>query len=500
MIRRGWTALIVTALGLGLFAAHSGVRVHADNAPRITNISVAVDDSGHVSYGMCVVAAAPPSSGTVIVEGPYTSTTQVGASFTYDTLSCGEDNGTAYFMHASFSAPLAAGSYTFDAAAVDEPDGSGATLGRYSGFRPNFAGDEVWNSCTVDFDTGRPSAIRNCSPPHNTGGVMGDLTAVIVPGPTPTPTHVPTATKVPTNTPVPTATKAPTRTPVPTATTTPVPPTATQGNVSPGITPTAAPTRTPQAAVTSAPASTPISTPPPTNTPLVVVVSTVGAATATPATAHLSPLPPLPGPALHATVLEPLVRPGATEHIAVSYVAHALVQATVGFPGVRPFALRGRTGIHGRLVLTVTVPRTLKLSHGRATARVTVSAVSNNGRRQVTRVLSISDMVVSVTVNAIVNCVQIQTVHVVYHPNTPLRVVLLFPHGRHLTLSTRADRHGNAMVQARVTYVHADSPVRIGVQARDATAGAQRMESTAISVALPTACQKAPAAAVTIGD
>src|ERR687887_2451574 len=109
MIRRGWTALIVTAMGLGLFAAHSGVRVHADNAPRITNIGVAVDGSGHVSYSMCVVAATPPSSGTVIVEGPITRTAQVSASFTYNDLSCGYNNGTAYFMHASFAAPLAAG-------------------------------------------------------------------------------------------------------------------------------------------------------------------------------------------------------------------------------------------------------------------------------------------------------------------------------------------------------------------------------------------------------
>ena len=488
MIRRGWTALIVTAMGLGLFAAYSGVRVHADNAPRITNIGVAVDGSGHVSYGMCVVAAAPPSSGTVIVEGPISSTTQVGASFTYNDLSCGDYNGTAYFMHATFSPPLVAGSYTFEAAAVDEPDGSGATLGRYSGFTSNFGGDRVWNSCGVDFNTATPSLVENCNPP--TGGVVGDLTTVIVPAPTPTPTHAPTATKVPTSTPVPTATKAPTRTPVPTATTTPVPPTA-PGAAGATTTPTpsgngalpantSTPTRTPGAAATA-----PISTAPPANTP---------AATPTSTPTHSS------GPALRVTVLEPLVRPGATQHIAVSYVADALVQANVAFPGVRPVSLRGRTDIHGHLVLTVTVPRTITLSHGRATALVAMSAVSNKGRAQVTRVLRISDMVLSVANGRIVNCMQTATVHVAYHPNAPLRVVLLFPHRRPLTLSTRTDQHGNAMVRASVTYVHADSSVRIGVQASAAAAGARRMESTAVSVALPTACQKAPAAIVTIGD
>jgi hypothetical protein len=200
------------------------------------------------------------------------------------------------------------------------------------------------------------------------------------------------------------------------------------------------------------------------------------------------------------TVLEPLVRPGATQHIAVSYVARALVQASVAFPGVRPFSLRGRTDSHGHLVLTLTVPRTIKLSHGRATALVVMSAVSDKGRAQVTRVLSISDMVLSVAHGHIVNCMQTATVHVAYHANTPLRVVLLFPHGRHLTLRTRTDRHGMAMVRARVTYVHANSPVRINVQASDAAAGARRMERTAFRVALPTACQKAPAAIVTIGD
>jgi hypothetical protein len=470
------------------------VHAHADNAPSITNISVAVDGSGHVSYSMCVVAAVPPSSGTVIVEGPISSTTQLSPSFTYNGLSCGDYNGTAYFMHATFSPPPAAGSYAFKAAAVDEPDGSSATLGRDSGFTSNFHGDRVWNSCSVDFNTGTPSPVENCNP--STGGVVGDLTTVIVPGPTPTPTHAPTATKTPTRTPVPTATTTPTR--------------------EAGTLPTATPTQSGNGTLpadTSTPTA-PIGTATPTNTPaLVVVVSTGGAATATPpATSPGSPTPRpvglLPqmhtvrssGPALRATVLEPLVRPGATQRIAVSYVAHALVQASVAFPGVRPFALRGRTDSHGHLVLTVTVPRTIKLGHGRATALVTMSAVSDKGRAQVTRVLSISDMVLSVASGHIVNCMQTATVRVAYHPNAPLRVVLLFPHGRHLTLSTRTDEHGNAMVRARVTYVHANSPVRIGVQASDAAAGARRMESTAFSVALPTACQKAPAAIVTIAD
>jgi hypothetical protein len=95
---------------------------------------------------------------------------------------------------------------------------------------------------------------------------------------------------------------------------------------------------------------------------------------------------------------------------------------------------------------------------------------------------------------------QTATVHVAYHANAPLRVVLLFPHSRRLTLSTRTDQHGQAMVRASLTYVHTNGPVRVGVQVSDAAAGARRMESTAFRVALPTACQKAPAAIVTIGN
>src|SRR5439155_494609 len=95
---------------------------------------------------------------------------------------------------------------------------------------------------------------------------------------------------------------------------------------------------------------------PPTNTPAAIVkVSTGGsgdvqltssqtdsATAATSAAASHGSAPPQThpsDPALRATMLEPLVQPGATQHIAVSYVANALVQATLTFPGAPPALL-----------------------------------------------------------------------------------------------------------------------------------------------------------------
>jgi hypothetical protein len=460
MIRRGLRAFMVVALGVGLCAVRSTLAAGADSPyVYITNIAVQTPgDGATATYRLCVMTSDQPTSlyGGVTIQNPAPSTSQRAASFSFTGPGCGSN---LYLFQAKFT-KLTAGHYTFVSAILGAQDGAITSADPGTAFQTNGTGSTVGNGCQVNFDPSQAQAFANCT----AVGMHGDLTD---------------------NAPAPTATS----TPMPSATTTPVPPTATGHS---GATTT--PTRTPQATVTSAPPSTPTRTALPTNTPTAIVVGQAPTATPT------STPTPSPRPALGVTVLEPLVRPGAPQHIAVSYVAHTLVQASVAFPGVRPFALRGTTDSHGHLVLTVTVPRTIKLNHGRATALVTMSAVSDNGRAQVTRILSISDLVLSVARGPIVNCMQAATVHVAYHPNAPLRVVLLFPHGRQLTLSTRTDQHGQAMVRASVTYVHANSPVRVGVQASDAAAGARRTESTAFRIALPTACQKAPAAIVTIAD
>src|SRR5205823_2183390 len=126
-------------------------------------------------------------------------------------------------------------------------------------------------------------------------------------------------------------------------------------------------------------------------------------------------------------------------------------------------------------------------------------AVAARRQARVIRTLNISDMLVSVVSGPIVSCVQVEMVHVAYYPNVPVRVLLLFPDGQHLSLDTRADGHGTAVVRVRLHYVHADSPVRIGVQASDGTLGAHRMERAAVSMSLPQECQKVQNPTITIG-
>jgi hypothetical protein len=146
--------------------------------------------------------------------------------------------------------------------------------------------------------------------------------------------------------------------------------------------------------------------------------------------------------------------------------------------------------MHGHLVLTVAVPRTIKLSHGRATAVIAMSAVTNKGRAHVTRVLSISDMVLSVASSPIVNCIQTLTVHVSYHPNVPLRIVLLFPHNHQLTLMANTNGHSVATVSVDLDYAKAPNPLRVGVEAINTSVRPPRLERIAFAVALPPACHR----------
>jgi hypothetical protein len=207
------------------------------------------------------------------------------------------------------------------------------------------------------------------------------------------------------------------------------------------------------------------------------------------------------GPWHWLTTLAPVVQPGSTRQLTVSASPNTPVRAVVTIPGMRPFTLFGITGSHGRLTLTLTVPRSVTFRAGHATALVAVATVAPRRQAQVRRTLAISDMVVGLASSPIVSCWQMQTVHVAYYAHAPLRIVLLFPHGQHLSVDTRTDGLGNALAQVRLHYVRADSPVRIVVQASDATRGAHRMEGATVSVLLPQECQKAkaPVPTVTVG-
>jgi len=195
------------------------------------------------------------------------------------------------------------------------------------------------------------------------------------------------------------------------------------------------------------------------------------------------------GPWHSLATLSAVMRPGATRHINVSYTPQTPVRALVTFPGARPLRLFGVTDSQGHLRLLVTVPRNITVQHGRAMAHVAVFAWAGTQHARATRIVTISDMVVSVVRSPIANCLQTQTVHVAYHPNALLRVVLLFPNNHQLSLAAHTDRQGLATVSVKLAYVKAANPVRSGVEVIDTSVRPPRLERIAFAVALPQACR-----------
>jgi hypothetical protein len=195
------------------------------------------------------------------------------------------------------------------------------------------------------------------------------------------------------------------------------------------------------------------------------------------------------GPWHSLATLSAVVRPGATRHINVSYTPQTPVRALVTVPGARPLRLFGVTDSQGHLQLSLMVPRGITVHQGRTTAHVAVFAWAGTQHARATRTLAISDMVVSVTLGPLVNCLQTQTVHVAYHPNVPLRIVLLFPHNHQLALTAHTDRQGGATVSVRLAYVKAPNPLHSGVEAIDTSVRPPRLERIAFAVALPPACR-----------
>jgi hypothetical protein len=98
-------------------------------------------------------------------------------------------------------------------------------------------------------------------------------------------------------------------------------------------------------------------------------------------------------------------------------------------------------------------------------------------------------MVVSVARGPIVTCQQKQTVHVTYHPNVRLGIVLLLPNGHHLALTARTDQRGVATVNLQVHYVKTSNPLHIEVEAIDTSARPSRLERVTFAVAVPPACR-----------
>lgn len=199
------------------------------------------------------------------------------------------------------------------------------------------------------------------------------------------------------------------------------------------------------------------------------------------------------------TAFNARLRPAATAHIDLRGPALTLIRATIMLPGRPTITLYNTTDRRGGLTLAVPIPSHLATTHGRVDARVALWRISATQQAQVRRALAISDMLVSMTPGAISDCRQTQVVRVSYWPNVPLRVTLLFPGKHGLTLQARTDALGAAAVRVNVTYTRAASPLRVSVQAVDARPQAHRLEQTAISIALPQACQPPTNGSITVG-
>jgi len=236
------------------------------------------------------------------------------------------------------------------------------------------------------------------------------------------------------------------------------------------------------------------------------------------------------GSALHVTIGPALVQPGATKRIKVSFVPHARVRVTVSYPvalmaapamtpkathklasqtivigaASAPVAMvapssaavttQARTGVtdsHGRLLLIVSIPSTVKLHNGRAVALVHVTADADNHHATAKTHFDISDMTVNLTAGSITNCAQVNTVTVRYQPHVPVQIVLEFPHNQRVILAGRTNAHGYNADHVNVTYNKADNPLRIKAMVYDIRTGrARRMEQASALVTIPQSCRK----------
>jgi hypothetical protein len=162
------------------------------------------------------------------------------------------------------------------------------------------------------------------------------------------------------------------------------------------------------------------------------------------------------GPILQVMLLPAMVRPRGSEHIAISYAADALVYVSVAFPGAYPTSLFAETDAHGHVKLSVTVPPTVKLRNGRATAGVLVRAISGPWQR-----------VARASPSAKPGAVE--QIAVKYAPHTYMRANVNFPGQPSITLWSVTDDHGRIAfavpVPRNVTVQHGRVVTEIAVWA-----------------------------------
>jgi len=196
------------------------------------------------------------------------------------------------------------------------------------------------------------------------------------------------------------------------------------------------------------------------------------------------------GPWHQVALFLPVVRPGAVKRIAISlpHSARSYVRVLVTFPGQPSRSLYDLTDAHGYAVLNVSAPRTRARRRGPIVARVSVWVLSDRQHARTSRLLAISDMVVTIVPGTVVNCLRMETVHISYYAHVPVRITLLFSHTHRLVTTLRTDRYGSVSLRMNVEKVA--HPTTIGVQVTDARPHVHRTEYTLIS-ARPAPCTRA---------
>ncbi len=387
MTRRIITALVVV-LSCAVLDARNAPSAHADPNAHFSDIGVAVS-GGVATYYLCIAASVQPLFAGVTVSSS-NGGTQYSIIGVFNGLSCGP--GTYAVLASSSSLPAGA-TYSFLAATGGMSDQTVLPPALpNSGFVSQMGQnvDTIAQDCpTLNFTVGPdgPGAPQDC---HGTGEAGSFSNIGNMPPPTSTPPPPP-----PTSTPPP---PPPTNTPAPPPTNTPpAPPTNPPPPPAPSATPPA-PTSTAQSSATPAGTVAGNAAPPQAPQPTAPGGSGASGPVLAPGAdsggLSIVVVPPAsarpPALRLRISAVESMVRPGDAALFWVSYVKNALVQATMLVNGTPAGAVTGVTDAHGRLLLTLWVPKATVLRNGHATLRLVAQAAIGTWRHAATIVPTIS--------------------------------------------------------------------------------------------------------------
>ena len=495
MFRRTFIAISVVSIAMGAAALHLALPAQAE-VSRFTNISAAVSGNS-VNFYACVIAPSAPTTAIVTLQGGQT------VYLSYDGQSCG--SGT-YFV--TGGASLAAGTYYFQTACGLTTTDAIPCLQRGIGLATNFQGLAVENQCQVDFSVPGNLPAQNCSGP----GVAGSLIVTTVfptfmPQPSSSNTPIPpTATStstpppnLPADTPAPQSGAKSSSTPSATVGpggAAPSPTSSGSGNAGPGgytaVTASAlTPTPIPQPVIiigsgSTEPGSVAVGSITSTNrsastsgalrhnaTNALTISSSHSMARQKPNSKALGASHPATAPVeLHVDVRSPLVRPGGIARLVVTFAKNALILAGVELPGQPNLLMSNVTDDAGKLMLAFEVPPGIALQQGRATARISVTALAGAWQH----VASIEQLLrpgarASFTIVA--------------SPGANVRATVIYPGRRPLTYFGTASSTGrydiNLVVPGMKSQASNQNPTRVVVQALSPVRRARASVSVIVS-------------------